>query len=284
MSVNEAPRPATVGGDDVKDAGALLGAAVGAAVPASVAVGVALEWLRLHDAGIDPLPVLSRVPKDELALDGAQVLVYVVASTLFAFTVVILADLFEMRRTPAAVIVLAGAGIALILVAVPLQAGADLGLIDFREDRGGTFLVEEPARWAAVAGGGLVLSAVLAARSHRWNDWRYAAASGGIYALIATAAVFLYLAVTHRGTERDSLGPPAIVLLANPRPEAKGMPRRRLEGRLVWANADGVGLCVLCEPTDPYRRVVEFPRRRIVWVRVQTADSPPLARQLKPFG
>jgi hypothetical protein len=278
MSDNDEPRPETVGPDDLKDAGAVLGAVLGAAVPASVAVGIGLSWLRLHDAALDPLPVLARIPKDQLALEGAQVLLYVVASAFAALLLVFLAAKVELLRRLSVLIVLVFLGIGFIVAAWPLERGGDIG---------GIFVIEEPARWSAVLGGGLLLGAALIFRARHWNDWRYSIVVGLTYAVLATGGVFLYLAVTAQGTTRDSLGPPVTILLDNPRPEQKGKPRRRVEGRLVWANDNAVAVCVLCAPYAPYRRIVEFPRRRVLWMRVQSRDLLPRLppkRDYKPFG
>jgi hypothetical protein len=253
-----------------------------------VAVGIGLFWLRLHDAKMSPLPVIARVPKDELALEGAQVLVYVVASTVFALGVVFLTDVVRLKRRRSVELILTIVGLSLVLLAWPMERGSDLGIVDFGKSLDGIFIIERPERWSAVAGGGFLLAAALIFRRHRWNDWRFSVAIGLCYAAIATSVVFAYLAVSGRGTNRDELGPPVIVLLDNPRPQAKGKPRRRQEGRLVYASTDGVGICVQCEPDIPYRRVLEFPRRRVVWVRVQSRDFPPRKTprklELKPTG
>jgi hypothetical protein len=281
------PRPGTVGPDDLKDAWAVLSAASVAALPASVGVGIGLTWLRLHDAQMDPIPVLARMPKAQLALDGAQVLVYVVLSALLAVAIVFFTNLTRARRRLSVCFILLVIGGTLLLLAWPIQQRSDLGVVDFSPRFGGWFAMEEPARWAATAGGGFLLAAALIFRRHRWNDWRFSVAIGVVYASLATAFVFGYLAISESGTKRNSLGPPVVVLLDNPRPESKGTPRRRQPGRLVWATADAVALCVQCEPFNPYRRIIEFPRRRVVWVRVQSRDTPPRipkGRELKPFG
>lgn len=288
---SQVSRPAEVATEDLKDAGAALGAAVAAAVPASVAVGIGLMWLRLHDAGLDPLPVLARVPKDDLALEGSQVLLYVLASVFVAVGIVLAARVGRVERRKSVRGILRLVGGFLLVLALAMEERWTVGPLDFSKGEGGFSVIEEPARWAAVAGGGFLLAAALIFRKIRWNNWQFSVLVGLIYASLATGAVFAYLAIANRGTTRESLGPTAVVLLDRPRPVAKGLaPRRRQEGQLVYATADGVALCLRCDPDYPFRRVLEFPRKRIVWVQINSRNTAtrriflPARRDPKPEG
>ena len=272
------PGPEQVQADDLKDAGQVLLAVVAAAVPASVGVGIALFWLRLHDARMSPLVVVAGIPKERLALEGSQLLVYVVGSTVLALVLMIGMALGRIDQRRLAAYALALIGLVLVATAV---------LIDQDVVRAGGSLggrIEEPGRLWAAAGGGFFLAGILVFPTVRRHNWRLSVAVGIIYVVLATALAFGYLALATQRLRHSSVGPHAVVLLTNARPEGKGKPRQRLAGRLVYVSGDAVAVCVDCERYFHDQRILVVPRKRVVWVRVDSKDVTPPRRELKPTG
>jgi hypothetical protein len=259
--------------DDLKAAGAALVALVGLAVPISVATGALLLWERLHHANVSPVEVLPRVGTEQLATEGAQVLTPVVFSLVFAYALTLLVFLIS-RATSKSVDVT-----PLLLAGV-----AFLGLAIFAErnkwQATGGIVPEVRLRIAeaipfAVGGVGLVLAGLLLMAAPLLNSWQAYAAAGALYLIVATVLACVYLSVLDVGPVSIEGTSEVAVLISNPRPEQKGMPRRRIEGRIVYSTSDAVGVVQHCPLANgEERRIVEVPRKRVIWIRTLLATDP----------
>jgi hypothetical protein len=259
--------------DDLKEAGAALVALVGLAVPISVATGALLLWERLHHASVSPVEVLPRVGTERLATDGAQVLTPVVLSLVLAYALTSLVFLIS-RATTRSVDVS-----PLLLTGVVLLGLAIVAERQKWEATGG-IVPEVRLRIAeaiplAVGGAGLILAALLLMAAPVLNSWQAYLAAGALYLMLATVLACVYLSVLDVGPVSIERSSEVAVLISNPRPEQKGIPRRRIEGRIVYSTSDAIGVVQHCPlPRGEERRILEVPRKRVIWIRTLFATDP----------
>lgn len=260
--------------ESLRDAGALVLACFTVAVPMSVTVGTWLLWQRLDRVDVEPTAVLPRVGTQHLAITGAEVLTPVVISAVLALLIVALLVWWTAGTFPTIPILVTG--LAFIALGVVIDRT--------KWDPGGAIL--DKARLAvptailvAVFGGAILLVWVLLlTRARRPNDdWKSYVAQGAVFVIATTIAACLYLQVFGVGPGSIRETSEVAVLLKNVRPEQHGMPRPRVQGALIYATSDAIGVLVICKKGRvDHRQVLELPRSRILWVRVPSEPLNPV--------